>query len=85
MNKYTRVSILVLISMTGVFGSVLANIPEPPDENAEFSKCCQLLPKGYRCSDAQSKIQCYKACQAGCGDPDGLRGKKCRQACDRWF
>ena len=80
----TKITIAVVFGMSLAFGAV--QLPtKQPDPFAEFSKCCQTKNKVPRCSDARTKAQCYKACQAKCGDSDSLVGKKCRQACDRWF
>ncbi|MBS1722721.1 MAG: hypothetical protein JSS66_06900 [Armatimonadetes bacterium] len=47
-----------------------------------WMKCCERNPVGKRCSDSKNKAECYMACQNGCGDPDSINGKKCRQQCD---
>jgi hypothetical protein len=60
-----------------------ASVPVPEQY---WMRCCQdRNPKGKRCSDAANKAQCYRACQMGCGDPDSINGKKCRQQCDLNF
>ena len=82
MKKLITPIMLVSVMMMGF---LVTSIAMPIQSVVSYLKCCQDQPKGARCSDAKFKAACYRACQKGCGDPDGLPGKKCRLDCDRYF
>lgn len=83
--KLHTIVLPVLLFGAGYAGGVKFIAPLPELQEVQvWSKCCET-PGGTPCSAAKNKYECYLACQAKCGDPDSLVGKKCRQFCNiRW-
>lgn len=75
---------IMLISVM-MMGFLVTSIAMPIQSVVSYPKCCQDQPIGARCSDAKFKAACYRSCLKGCGEADGLPGKKCRLDCDRYF
>jgi hypothetical protein len=76
---------LVIAIAAIVIGVAIAIPSSPTPTKQSWMSCCERLPKGAKCSDAETRAECYRACQAGCGDKDDINGKKCRQFCDIWL
>jgi hypothetical protein len=74
-----------IFALAAVIGAATAIPSSPSPTKQTWMSCCERLPKGEKCSDSNTRAECYKSCQKGCGDKDDINGKKCRQFCDIWL